>query len=63
VGLSAPLFARRDELLAHALSLVQSCDCRSGCPACVGPILAADEDAACTPKALAARVLTMLRER
>ena len=60
VGLSAPLFARRDDLLAHALSLVEACDCRAGCPACVGPILAADEDAQRTPKALAARVLSML---
>jgi DEAD/DEAH box helicase domain-containing protein len=60
VGLSAPLYARREELLTHALALVEACDCRSGCPACVGPILAADEDAQRTPKALAARVLAML---
>ncbi|MEO7072724.1 MAG: Zn-binding domain-containing protein, partial [Rhodanobacter sp.] len=60
VGLSAPLYARGAELLAHALSLVEHCDCRSGCPACVGPILAADEDAQRTPKALATRVLAML---
>jgi len=60
VGLSAPLFARRDELLARALELVQGCDCRGGCPACVGPVLAMDENATCTPKMLALQVLNLL---
>ena len=60
VGLSAPLFARRDELLARALELVRRCDCRSGCPACVGPVLAMDEGAAHTPKMLALQVLNLL---
>jgi DEAD/DEAH box helicase domain-containing protein len=63
VGLSAPLFARRDELLTLALQLVQGCDCRSGCPACVGPVLAMDEGAARTPKALALQVLNLLARR
>jgi DEAD/DEAH box helicase domain-containing protein len=44
--------------------VVARCDCRAGCPACVGPVLAADEarDAleARTPRALAARVLALL---
>jgi len=26
-----------DELLTAALELVTDCQCRSGCPACVGP--------------------------
>jgi DEAD/DEAH box helicase domain-containing protein len=60
LGLSAPLFARRDELLARALELVRRCDCRSGCPACVGPVLAMDEGAAHTPKMLALQVLNLL---
>jgi DEAD/DEAH box helicase domain-containing protein len=28
------------------MALVERCDCRAGCPACVGPVLAADESAA-----------------
>ncbi|MFK2902361.1 DEAD/DEAH box helicase [Dyella ginsengisoli] len=60
VGLSAPLFERREDLVALAQSLVERCDCSHGCPACVGPILAADESAAHSPKALAARVLALL---
>ena len=60
VGLSAPLFARRDELLARARELVQGCDCRGGCPACVGPVLAIDEGVTRTPKMLALQVLNLL---
>ena len=37
VGFSERLFALHDELLAAALELVRDCQCRSGCPACVGP--------------------------
>ncbi|MFC4728440.1 DEAD/DEAH box helicase [Coralloluteibacterium thermophilus] len=63
VGLSEPLFLRRDEILARARELVARCDCRAGCPGCVGPVLAADEDGAdpaATPKALAGQVLALL---
>jgi DEAD/DEAH box helicase domain-containing protein len=60
VGLSAPLFERREDLLRLARELVQRCDCRAGCPACVGPVLAADEHAAVPPKGLAAQVLDLL---
>lgn len=60
VGLSLPLFERRAELLAGARELVAGCGCRGGCPACVGPILAAEEDAALTPKQLALTVLDLL---
>jgi len=60
VGLSEPLWRRQAELLARAQELVAGCDCKGGCPACVGPILAADEDTADSPKLLAARVLAML---
>jgi DEAD/DEAH box helicase domain-containing protein len=48
------------ELLQLAGGLVAACDCRGGCPACVGPVLAADEDRAMSPKSLAARVLALL---
>nr|WP_255682130.1 DEAD/DEAH box helicase [Luteimonas sp. BDR2-5] len=60
VGLSAPLYERRDELLAQAAALIDGCSCRAGCPACVGPILAAEEAQQQTPKQLAARVIALL---
>ncbi|QDH68784.1 DEAD/DEAH box helicase [Marilutibacter alkalisoli] len=72
VGLSEPLWTRQAELVQRAIELVEGCDCRAGCPACVGPILAGDElsrdepatdeNAAATPKALARRVLGLLRD-
>ena len=62
VGQSEPLWRRQAELVARARELVDRCDCRAGCPACVGPILASDEDGEtnATPKSLAARVLALL---
>ena len=60
VGLSEPLWRRQAELLASATSLVADCDCKDGCPACVGPVLAADESADDSPKSLALRVLALL---
>jgi DEAD/DEAH box helicase domain-containing protein len=60
VGLSEPLFTRHAELVQNALALIARCDCRAGCPACTGPILAADEAAECTPKSLAERALSLL---
>lgn len=64
IGHSEPLFQRREDLIAQSVSLIERCDCRAGCPACVGPVLAADERddalAATTPKALALRVLALL---
>ena len=60
VGLSEPLFQRRDELLQRATELVHGCDCHAGCPACVGPILASDEKSAVRPRQLAQRLLALL---
>ena len=60
IGLSEPLWRRQRELVQRAVRLVAGCDCRAGCPACVGPVLANDEDAETTPRALAARVLHLL---
>lgn len=37
VGLSQRLFSLHQEVLQAALSVVQGCSCRSGCPSCVGP--------------------------
>jgi DEAD/DEAH box helicase domain-containing protein len=62
VGLSAPLFDQRAAVVRSALEMVAGCDCRYGCPACVGPILASDEARGYAPKAAALRVLAMLGE-
>lgn len=63
VGLSEPLWQRQGELLRRAAELVDGCDCDAGCPACVGPVLAVqEEEGAATPKQLAHRVLALLRD-
>lgn len=61
VGLSEPLWLRQDELVQRALELVDGCDCRAGCPACVGPVLANQENGdGQTPRTLACTVLQLL---
>jgi DEAD/DEAH box helicase domain-containing protein len=60
VGLSAPLFDQRHEVVAQARALVSNCGCRYGCPACVGPILASDERRGYSPKAAALAILELL---
>jgi DEAD/DEAH box helicase domain-containing protein len=63
VGLSEPLWMRQDELVQRAGELVQRCDCKAGCPACVGPVLAAHEQGdGESPKTLALKVLSLLSE-
>ena len=37
VGLSELLYEAHREVLAAALEVVMRCECRSGCPVCVGP--------------------------
>src|SRR3546814_7815887 len=60
VGLSEPLWQRQGELVQRARELVAACDCSAGCPACVGPVLAIDEDKTlATPKQLALQVLRL----
>jgi DEAD/DEAH box helicase domain-containing protein len=44
VGLSDRLYELQGEVLAAAAELVRDCACESGCPSCVGPITAIDED-------------------
>jgi len=60
VGQSEPLWRRQHELVGLARALVEGCDCKAGCPACVGPVLELQESADDTPRALALRVLTAL---
>jgi DEAD/DEAH box helicase domain-containing protein len=49
VGLAEPLWTRQAELVAKAIALIDGCDCRAGCPACVGPVLAQAKDESSTP--------------
>jgi DEAD/DEAH box helicase domain-containing protein len=37
IGFSQKLFELHDELLARTLELVSECECKDGCPSCVGP--------------------------
>ncbi len=37
IGLSEPLFRLHERLLGEAESLIGACECRDGCPSCVGP--------------------------
>ncbi|MGE0080640.1 MAG: DEAD/DEAH box helicase [Thiohalomonadaceae bacterium] len=63
VGLSTPLYEQRHEVVQAAQALVSACDCRFGCPSCVGPILASDEERGYSPKAAALRVLELFHGR
>ena len=58
VGLSAPLYERRQEVVQGALQLIEACDCSHGCPACVGPILASDEVRGFSPRTAALTALS-----
>ncbi len=60
IGLSEPLYQRQADVRAGAHDLIARCDCRYGCPSCVGPVLASDEARGYSPKALALRVLELL---
>lgn len=62
IGLSEPLFRRQSEVVQGAVDLVSGCDCRYGCPACVGPVLKSDEDRGYSPRDLALRVLSLMRD-
>ena len=60
-GLGTVRIGEQSELVQRARELVQRCDCMAGCPACVGPVLAASEGKqSVTPKSLALEVLGLL---
>jgi DEAD/DEAH box helicase domain-containing protein len=63
IGLSEPLHRRQEAVVGGALELVEHCDCRFGCPSCVGPVLASDEARGYSPRALALTVLRLLSGR
>ncbi|MEM9301091.1 MAG: DEAD/DEAH box helicase [Pseudomonadota bacterium] len=43
VGLSEPLYAERQRLIADARALIAGCDCERGCPGCIGPVTANEQ--------------------
>ncbi len=59
IGLSEPLFQRQAMIVRGALELVGRCDCSYGCPSCVGPVLASDEERGYSPRKLALTVLDL----
>jgi DEAD/DEAH box helicase domain-containing protein len=60
IGLAAPLFDMRARLVQQAHAMVKACGCRHGCPACIGPILASEEQRGFSPKQAALTVLGLL---
>jgi DEAD/DEAH box helicase domain-containing protein len=60
IGLSVPLYDLRKEVVLQASALVARCDCKFGCPACIGPVLGTDESSDRSPKRAALRVLALL---
>jgi DEAD/DEAH box helicase domain-containing protein len=43
VGFSEKLFTHHNQLLRAAISLISGCECKEGCPSCVGPALEVGE--------------------
>ena len=60
IGITEPLFNRRQDMVGHAHRMVTECECEHGCPSCIGPILASDEVRGCSPKQAALTVLALL---
>jgi DEAD/DEAH box helicase domain-containing protein len=56
IGLSEPLYAMHDALIAQTRALVEGCPCESGCPSCVGP----EGDTGPLAKAVACQLLQLL---
>ena len=59
IGLSAPLYDQREKITQGAMDMIKACDCKFGCPACVGPILASDEERGYSPKLSSLAVLSL----
>ena len=71
LGFTEIAYDRLDELLQGCLQLIQECDCREGCPSCVGvpilrPAIHQDPDAGggfpIPTKAAAVQILRLLLE-
>ncbi len=63
IGIAAPLYDLRAQVIERTIELVADCACRHGCPACVGPVLTAGDERRLVPKEAALRVLDLLRTR
>jgi len=53
IGLSEALYQTRGALIENATALVLECDCKWGCPACIGPQLAASRRRQASPTSTA----------
>ena len=60
IGLAPALYERQRQLLEDAGALIDGCGCRFGCPACVGPILASDEQRGHSARKAARRILELM---
>jgi DEAD/DEAH box helicase domain-containing protein len=60
IGIAAPLFDLRRQVIERSIELVAQCVCKYGCPACVGPVLAVDGAKRLSPKTAALKVLELL---
>jgi DEAD/DEAH box helicase domain-containing protein len=60
MGLAAPLFELREDLVRRAGALVGGCPCSDGCPACVGPVPPHEGEDRLSPKRAALSVLRIL---
>jgi len=56
VGLAAEALRQFGLLVERAVALISNCQCASGCPSCIGPVLAEDGDAKSRVLALARRL-------
>jgi DEAD/DEAH box helicase domain-containing protein len=63
IGIAAPLFDLREQVIERSIELVAECVCLHGCPACVGPVLANADRKRLGPKQAALKVLALLRGR
>ena len=60
IGLTEPMYEKRATIIADTQQLVNACECKHGCPSCIGPILASDETRGYSPKQAAVSVLSLL---
>nr|CRH04225.1 Putative DNA/RNA helicase, DEAD/DEAH box type [Candidatus Magnetococcus massalia] len=61
VGLTEPLYEMAHQLVKLGQKMILRCDCKLGCPACVGPILASEEQGERgSPKQAALTILQLL---
>ena len=63
MGLVAPLYEIRAELVERTLALVKDCACAEGCPACVGPVLAFADRSARTARQSALVILGLFSDK